>query len=187
MADHYADGTYRWWHLSAPPPELLDAVADSWLPAPGRALDIGCGLGTEAAYLHQSGWQVVGVDLSPVAVTTAARRNPGPGYLQANLLNLPLRSDAFDAAVDRGCFHYLTPAGRAGYAAELHRVLRPDGRLLLRASLRAAGVRNDISAEVIRSVFAGWRIDHLTQADVPSDTRMLEVLLVRLRAPTAPS
>lgn len=183
MADHYADGTYRWWHLSDPSPELLAAVADGWLPAPGRALDVGCGLGTEAGYLHRVGWQVVGVDLSPVAVTTAARRNPGPGYLRANLLNLPLQSLVFDAAVDRGCFHYLTPGDRAGYAAELRRVLRPGGGLLLRASLRAAGVRNDLSEALLRSVFAGWQVDQLSRAEIPSNTRTLEVLLARLRTP----
>jgi hypothetical protein len=33
MADHYADGTYRWWHLSRPPPELVSVLDDGWLPA----------------------------------------------------------------------------------------------------------------------------------------------------------
>jgi hypothetical protein len=30
-------------------------------------------------------------------------------------------------------------------------------------------------------VSAAWRIEHLVQAAVPSDTRLLEVLVVRLR------
>ena len=89
MRDHYADGTYRWWHLSVRSPELLGAVADGWLCGPGYALDVGCGLGTEAAYLSGIGWRVVGVYLSPVAVATGARFNPGPGYLRASLLQLP--------------------------------------------------------------------------------------------------
>ena len=180
MSDLYAGGTYRWWHLSEPSPELLEALADQWLPPPGRALDIGCGLGIEAAHLHRAGWHVVGVDLSPVAVTTAAHRNRGPSYLQADLLCLPLRSSAFDASVDRGCFHYLDPGDRSGYAAELRRVLRPGGKLLLRASLRAAGVRNDIDEDVIHAVFAEWRIDLMQRTTIPSDTRSLDVLLVRL-------
>lgn len=182
MSDHYADGTYRWWHLSRPPPELLLALAARWLPPSGSALDIGCGLGTEAGHLHRAGWRVVAVDLSAVAVATAAQRNPGPSYLRADLRRLPLRSSTFDAGLDRGCFHYLAPEDRPGYAAEVRRVLRPGGKLLLRASLRAAGVRNDIDEQVIRAAFAGWRIDLMQRTKVPSDTRWLDVLLVRLTA-----
>jgi SAM-dependent methyltransferase len=180
VSDHYADGTYRWWHLSVPSPELLAAITDRWFPSAGYALDVGCGLGTEAAYLTGIGWRVVGVDLSPVAVATAARLNPGPQYMRANLLRLPLQSAAFDAVLDRGCFHYLGPADRPGYAAEVSRVLKPGGKLLLRPSLRAAGVRNDIDEQVIHTVFDGWRIQHMTRATVPSDTRTLELLVVRL-------
>jgi SAM-dependent methyltransferase len=182
VSDHYADGTYRWWHLSRPPPELLRALAERWLPASGRALDIGCGLGTEAGHLHRAGWRVVGVDLSAVAVATAAQRNPGPSYLRADLRCLPLRSSVFDAGLDRGCFQYLAPEDRPGYAAELRRVLRPGGKLLLRASLRAAGIRNDIDEDVIRAAFASWRIELMQRTKVPSDTRLLDVLLVRLTA-----
>jgi len=180
VADHYADGTYRWWHLSGPSPELLQALADGWLPASGSALDVGCGVGSEAAHLHAIGWRVVGLDLSAVALAGAAIRNRGPVYLRADLLRTPLRSSTFDACLDRGCFHYLEPQDRAGYAAELRRVLRPGGRLLLRASLRAAGVRNDIDENVIRDTFAAWQVEQMQRAEIPSDTRALHVLLVRL-------
>ncbi len=181
MSDHYADGTYRWWHLSGPSPELVQALADGWLPAAGgRALDVGCGLGSEAVHLHRAGWSVIGLDLSAVALRTAAERNPGPAYLRADLLHAPLRSASADACVDRGCFHYLAAGDRPGYAAELRRVLRPGGRLLLRASLRTAGARNDISERLIEDTFAGWRIERMQRAQVPSDTRSLDVLQVRL-------
>jgi hypothetical protein len=68
----------------------------------------------------------------------------------------------------------------AGPSYWLRRVLRPGGRLLLRASLMAAGVRNDIDEQVIRPVFAGWRVGHLERTRIPSDTRLLDVLLVLL-------
>lgn len=53
MADHYADGTYLWWHLSRPSPELTAALADGWLAAQGcgeRVLLAGrsTGVGTSA-------------------------------------------------------------------------------------------------------------------------------------------
>lgn len=180
MTDHHINGTYLWWHLSTPSPELRQALADGWLPAGGRAIDIGCGLGTEAGYLHRVGWQVAGIDVSAAALARATARNPGPGYLLADLRHLPLQPSAFDAALDRGCFHYLAPGDRPGYATQLRRVLRPGGKLLLRACVRAAGVRNDIDEDVIRTVFAGWSVDLLEQAEIPSETRSLDVLLARL-------
>lgn len=183
MSDHYADGTYRWWHLSVPSPELVHAIADGWLSGPGRALDVGCGMGSEAAHLYSLGWQVIGIDLSSVALRAAAIRNPGPAYIQADLLRTPLRSWSVDACLDRCCFHYLAASDRASYAAELGRVLRPGGKLLLRASLRAAGVRNDITGQVIVTAFSGWQIEHMEQTEIPSDTRRLDVLLVRLMRP----
>ena len=180
MADHYADGTYRWWHLSGPSPELASALDDGWLPRAGRAVDIGSGLGSEAGYLARRGWQVAGLDLSEVAAARAAAEHGGAAFLRADARRLPFASRSLDAALDRGCFHYLAPGDRPRYSGELRRVLRPGGKLLLRASLRTAGQRNDIDETVIRVTFADWRIEHLEHAAVPSDTRLLEVLVVRL-------
>lgn len=120
--DHYADGTYLWWHLSEPSPELLDALGDGWLASSGVALDVGCGLGSEARHLQRTGWRVIAVDVSPVALAGAVGRNPGPAYVQADVRCLPLESATVDACLDRGCFHYLAPPDRARYAAELGRV-----------------------------------------------------------------
>jgi SAM-dependent methyltransferase len=183
MSDHYADGTYRWWHLSTPSPELVQAVADGWLSGPGQVLDVGCGMGSEAGHLCTLGWQAIGIDLSVVALTAAALRNPGPAYVRADLLRTPLRSSSVDACLDRGCFHYLAARDRPGYAAEMGRVLRRGGKLLLRASLRAAGVRNDITEQVIVTTFSAWQIEHMERLEIPSDTRTLDVLLARLALP----
>jgi SAM-dependent methyltransferase len=180
MTDHYADGTYRWWHLSRPSPELISALGDGWFLSRGRVLDIGCGLGTEIGYLAVTGWQAVGIDLSQTAIAQAAAAHDDAAFARADVRQLPFRQHCFDAAVDRGCFHYLGPGDRPAYAAELRRVLRPGGKLLLRASLRAGGVRNDMDEAVIGRTFAGWRIEHMERAKVPSDTRTLEVIVARL-------
>jgi SAM-dependent methyltransferase len=185
VADHYSDGTYRWWHLSRPSPELVSALQDGWLPGGGRALDVGCGLGSEAGYLASAGWQVAGIDLSEVAVAEAAAEHDGAAFLRADVRRLPFGRHSLDAAVDRGCFHYLAAGDRPRYADELGRVLRPGGKLLLRASLRAAGVRNDIDEAVIRGTFAVWQIGSMQRAAVPSDTRTLDVLVVRLSTRTS--
>jgi hypothetical protein len=43
----------------------------------------------------------------------------------------------------------------------LGRVLRPGGKLLLQASLRAAAVRNEITEQVIETIFSAWQIEHM--------------------------
>jgi SAM-dependent methyltransferase len=180
MTDQYADETCRWWHLSRPSPELIAALGDGWLSPRGRVLDVGCGLGSEAGHLASDGWQAVGVDLSDEALARAAAGHDDAAFLRADVRRLPFRSHRFDAAMDRGCFHYLPPGDRSRYASELRRVLRPGGKFLLRASLRTAGVRNGMDEAVIVRTFAGWQVERMEQTTVPSDTRMLDVLLVRL-------
>ena len=41
---------------------------------PGRALDLGCGTGTNALWLTQHGWRVVGVDFASLAIESARRK-----------------------------------------------------------------------------------------------------------------
>lgn len=186
VADPYTDDVYRWWHLSAPPPDLLTAEADGWLGEVGAVADIGCRAGTEIAYLAAKGWNAVGIDLSKPALDLAKREHAEVLFVQADGLSLPFPSEVFHLALDRGCFHYLNPAQWADYAAELQRVLRPDGRLLLRACLTSRGVRNEVTESGVIEVFTGWAIDQLVHGDLPSDTRTMQALIVRLRSPAAP-
>jgi SAM-dependent methyltransferase len=180
-SDSYLDETFRWWHLSEPSPELTAAEADGWLGQPGRALDAGCGLGTEAAYLASTGWQVTGVDRSESALRRASSAHPAVRFAQADIRALPFARGCFDLVLDRGCYHYLSQPGRRRYATELSRVLRPGGRLLLRACLTSAGVRNDVDEAAIAASFDDWSIDSMRPADLPSDTRVMRALEVRLR------
>ena len=183
MSDPYLDGTFRWWHLGQPSAELAAARADGWLGPPGVAVDLGCGLGTEAGYLAAAGWTVLGADLSPAAVRGAARAHPGARFILADVLRLPLAEASADLLLDRGCFHYLAPADRQRYASEARRVLRRGGRFLLRACLSAAGVPNDIDQSTIEHVFAGWQLTSITRQDIASGTRQMPALVARLKPP----
>jgi SAM-dependent methyltransferase len=184
MEDPYADGTFRWWHLAGPSPELLAADADGWLGPAGVAVDLGCGLGAEAGYLAAAGWRTVGVDLSATALLAAASQaRAAARFTRADVLRLPLREQSADVLLDRGCFHYLAAADRDAYADEARRVLRPGGRLLLRACRTAAGVPNDIDPGLIERVFAGWHLDQVVLSDIPSQTRRMPAVVARLRTP----
>jgi SAM-dependent methyltransferase len=183
--DPYATGACTYWHLSTPPPELVATISDGWLRPPGRVLNIGCGLDVEAATLTHAGFRAVGVDLSSVALALASATHPNVSFVEADVRSLPFADGAFEMLLDRGCFHYLEPADRSRYATEAFRVLRPSGRFLLRACLRAAGVRNDIGMDTLVSVFADWDVISAREEDVPSDTRDFRVLVARLQRPAS--
>ena len=55
---------------SGEPNPTLVAAAEALQP--GRALDLGCGEGADAIWLAGRGWEVTGVDVSPVALRRAA-------------------------------------------------------------------------------------------------------------------
>ena len=61
------------WDTEITPPEVVELVEGEG-PSPGRALDLGCGTGTNCVYLARHGWEVVGVDFSVLAIRPARRK-----------------------------------------------------------------------------------------------------------------
>jgi SAM-dependent methyltransferase len=183
VTDPYLTGLHRWWHLETPSPELLEAEAAGDLGPPGVVLDLGCGLGTEAGYLAGRGWRGLGLDLSDQALRRAAQAHPAAAFAHADVTELPVRTAAATLLLDRGCFHYLDEQGRARYAAQAARVLRPGGRLLLRMCLNSAGVPNGLGTQTIESAFSGWQILRLRPEDLVTGTRTMPALLALLIAP----
>src|SRR5262249_26769783 len=74
--DSYASGEPLPWDTGMPDPMLVEMI-ESCAIAPGRALEVGCGTGTNAIYLAQHGFEVTGVDISPLAVENARAKSHG--------------------------------------------------------------------------------------------------------------
>ena len=143
----------RRWDTGVSPPELERFVASH---PPGRALDLGCGTGTNVVYLARHGWNAVGVDFADRAVAKARRRAKDAGvtctFLAGDVTRLGV-SGPFDLAFDLGCLHSIPPAGQAEYAAGLARVVRPGGTYLLYA-FAPGGPTFGLTAEDVRARFA---------------------------------
>ena len=65
---------FKPWDTGVPPTELVALVEGQDGLRPGRAVDLGCGTGTNVVYLSRHGWEVTGVDMVGHALTVARRR-----------------------------------------------------------------------------------------------------------------
>ncbi|GIV83118.1 MAG: type 11 methyltransferase [Candidatus Roseilinea sp.] len=126
------------WDTGVSPPELLAFIEAH---PPGRALDLGCGTGTNVITLAQRGWQVTGVDFAVKAIMEAKRKAREAG-VQADLrlgdvTRLSALAGPFDLILDIGCFHGLPADGRSAYARHVKRLLAPEGTFLLYVMFKA--------------------------------------------------
>jgi SAM-dependent methyltransferase len=103
--DSYASGEPLPWDTSTPDPMLIEMV-ESRAIEPGRTLEVGCGTGTNAFYLAQHGFEVVGVDVSRVAIEQARARADGRCRFETvDFLYEAPPGGPFQFVFDRGCFH----------------------------------------------------------------------------------
>jgi ubiquinone/menaquinone biosynthesis C-methylase UbiE len=116
----------HWWYRNTR--GLAADLLAPWLHRTDRLLDAGCGPGGNGAWLAEHG-SVVGVDLSPDALTFVRARRPTTTPVQASVEALPFADDAYDAVV--GLTVLYTVPDDATALRELARVTRPGGALLL--------------------------------------------------------
>lgn len=123
---------------------MLDAL--DLLPG-DRALDIGCGTGSDVRALAElvgTAGQAVGIDRSSTLVEEAHRRSEGGGlpahFLRGDARALPFADATFSACRAERVLQHLADPGQA--LAEMARVTRPDGRLVV--------VEPDFGTETIR-------------------------------------
>jgi 2-polyprenyl-3-methyl-5-hydroxy-6-metoxy-1,4-benzoquinol methylase len=120
------------WDTGITPQEVMSFIASH---VPGKALDIGCGTGTNVIALAKSGWQVTGVDFAPRAIRIAKKKAQHTGVKVELLLDdvtrLDTISESFDLILDMGCFHSLTPKDHSKYIANIDRLLAQTGTFLL--------------------------------------------------------
>lgn len=129
------------WDRGGASPQLI-AWLDEGLLTPGHVAVPGCGRGWEVAELACRGFDVTGLDYTPAAVAEAratlaqAQAEPTKGHAvalaariaQADVLQWQPEAP-LDAVYEQTCLCALHPDHWAAYAGQLHRWLRPGGRL----------------------------------------------------------
>ncbi len=139
---------------------LLDAIAQAAHPGPDDiALDAGCGEGFYVGNLRRlAGCAAHGADISVPAVEAAARRYPDCTWIVANAdRQLPYADGSFTLL--------LSITGRLN-EPEFHRLLRPEGRLVVAtpgpgdlAELRGASAGRDRQERTVALFEPGFRLE----------------------------
>lgn len=117
----------RWWGRTA------NTFRDVLARPEARALDICCGTGDlTAALLAQRppiGEPVTGLDFSPEMLGLAERKYAGANirWVQGDAMSLPFPDNSFDLVTS--AFGFRNLRNYAEGLAEIHRVLRPGGRI----------------------------------------------------------
>ncbi|NOY24723.1 MAG: methyltransferase domain-containing protein [Oligoflexia bacterium] len=193
----YRDGNLP-WDAGQPAPDLVSVLPTLGLAAGTCVLEVGSGTGTNAVWLAQQGLRVTAVDISPAAARLARARAQA-ATVQVNFAVIDWLSDrTVDAhsqslVFDRGCFHIHDAEGRASFAQQVHRVLRPWG-----AWLSLAGNADEESvgggpprvsvADIAAAVEPWFEIQQLRSIHFRADTGALAWLgLYRKRRPQRPT
>jgi len=165
------------WADLAPHPLLAAWLAKAGAPARNaRALDVGCGLGDNAAAIAAKGWRATAFDLSPRAIRWARSRFPAIDFTAADLFAPPPDwNGAFDLVHECYTLQALPDAPRAEAMRQIARFVRPGGTLLVIARARdgagpAAGPPWPLTRdELTRFTTHGLRVEAIEQVPDPTD------------------
>jgi SAM-dependent methyltransferase len=126
--------------------QALAAAHLAACPPGGDLLDAPCGFGRHSLPLARAGYRVVGVDRAQPLLDEATRRAGGgerwPKFVRADYRELPFAEGSFDAALSLfSSLGYLGDEEDTRALAEIGRVLRPGGRLVIEIMHRDLLVR----------------------------------------------
>ena len=98
---------------------------------PIRALDVGCGTGTLERFLHPETVQVQGIDVSPDELQIAQKDNPTTPFALFDGRTIPFKDHSFDLVFAICVFHHVPPPHQLALMAEMERVTKPGGAVML--------------------------------------------------------
>ena len=133
---------FKPWDSGVSPPELVSFVEAN---PPLKALDLGCGTGTNCIYLAQHGWDTTGVDFTPRAIQMARQKTKNAGVSPRLIVGDVTRltelgiGDGYRLLLDLGCFHSIPDSSRDAYVRGATQVAGPGAMMLLFCFIRRDG------------------------------------------------
>jgi len=147
-----------------------EILARAGVASGDHLLDLGTGSGylaLAASRLVGPSGRAVGIDASPEMIdrarTRATSEHAAVEYLVATAESLPFGDDAFDVVVSRLVFHHLPGEVKTRALAEIARVLKPNGRLVVvdMASPAAKGAHHVVAHLLGNSPDTGTPLEEL--------------------------
>jgi cyclopropane-fatty-acyl-phospholipid synthase len=162
-------------------------IADKLLLKPGQTvLDIGCGWGGMALYLHQNyGVEVLGITLSTEQLAVARQRAADAGVadkVRFELIDYRALTGTFDRIVSVGMFEHVGVPYYQEFFRICRNLLAPDGVMLLHTIGRADGP-NVTDAFTRKYIFPGGYIPGLSEivrGSEPNNLMITDVETLRL-------
>jgi SAM-dependent methyltransferase len=114
--------------------EWEELAVKSW-KAKAKVLDVGCGAGREAIALAKIGFEVTGIDISPImiaqAIKIAKKEGLNMNFKVQNVADIEYPAKSFDYVLfSRGVYSYLpTKKLRMRILKKIRDILKPDGML----------------------------------------------------------
>ena len=170
-----ADRQYSCAYYTDPGNSLEQAQADKkahiaaklYLKPGQRVLDIGCGWGGMALYLHKvAGVDVLGITFSQEQLKYAQRRADEEGvsdHVKFELIDYRLVEGEFDRIVSVGMFEHVGKAHYDEFFAKCRDLLKPDGVMLLHTIGKFGGAIKAPDPFTDKYIFPGYHLPSISQ------------------------
>jgi cyclopropane-fatty-acyl-phospholipid synthase len=144
-----------------------------------HVLDIGCGWGGTALYLHRvAGVEVTGITLSEEQLKVARRRAEEAGVadkVRFELIDYRAVEGQFDRIVSIGMFEHVGAAHYDTFFAKCRSLLKPDGVMLLHTIGRLGTTSGAPDPFTDKYIFPGYHLPSLSQVSAASEKARLIV------------
>jgi SAM-dependent methyltransferase len=159
------------WVIDEPQSAVVDLEACGEIR--GAVLDVGTGTGEHTILLTRLGYEVLGVDVAPLAVEQARAKAAESGvaarFEVADVLATPGEHQLarFDTVLDSALFHNFMVEDRVTYVRVMSRYLRSGGTMFVLALAVGGGLGPEVNGQDLRRAFysPGWAFEDLSASE----------------------